>query len=345
MCSIIIFGDANKKYLAENYDYTLDHGLVAINVKGTHKSTPQQGNRDSLNWMVKYGSITFNQFSLELPVSGMNDVGLTVTLLWHEEGDFGNDSQAYYLNPLQWIQYQLDNFQNVSEVLEGLKKVRPERGPIPLHFAVLDAMGNSLLIEFIKGKTVLHKNTDYPIMTNNSYATCLVAAQKAFSEKALMKTDSIGRFNHLYQQALTLDKQPSSKTGFNLLDSVSQTPDTDKNFPWGSEQNTQTITAWSIVFDPVDQSIFLKTHKNTAIRQFDLKVINFEAESHYRVMDIHEGGAGFATNFFSPYTKEKNRQLLQLSAPALGIPEAVVNDLVDAVDNLYTHRYMSNNHP
>lgn len=108
MCSTIIFGANSHKYLAENYDHSLDHGLVGVNLRGTVKENGRKPGDRSIRWRVKYGSVTFNQFSLELPVSGMNEKGLAVALMWHAEGDFGTDERYSRLSALQWIQYQLD---------------------------------------------------------------------------------------------------------------------------------------------------------------------------------------------------------------------------------------------
>lgn len=124
MCSTVVYGNNAQKYLAENYDFTQDHGLVAVNLKGTQKENGRQPGEKALSWSVKYGSITFNQFSLELPVSGMNERGLAVALMWHDEGDVGLDGTYSRLSELQWIQYQLDNFQNIAEVVQGLDTIR-----------------------------------------------------------------------------------------------------------------------------------------------------------------------------------------------------------------------------
>jgi choloylglycine hydrolase len=290
---------------------------------------------------VKYGSVTFNQLSLELPVSGMNETGLAVALLWHEEGDYGDDNDCSRLSPLQWIQYQLDNFESVAEVIDGLNTIRPEQGPIPLHFTVLDARGNSLLVEFINGELVLHENSDCPILTNNSYLTCLAdASQKSASLEQLNNT-SIGRFNHLYKQFLDLGNRASPNTGFDLLNSVSQTPGNGETFPWNSDESSNTITAWSIVFDPTNKIIFLKTHQNRAVRNLYLKHFNFEADGDYLVMDIHAGTPGSATPFFTHYSKEKNHHILNLSAPYIDLPEEAVFGMVDTVDYLYRNRSMT----
>lgn len=63
MCSTIIFDVDGAKYLAENYDYLLDHGLVGTNLRGTRKTNGHGDVNQVIDWVVKYGSISFNQFS------------------------------------------------------------------------------------------------------------------------------------------------------------------------------------------------------------------------------------------------------------------------------------------
>jgi len=171
MCSTIIFTHSGQTCFAENYDFSHDDGLIATNLRGTRKTNGADSCDKTISWTVKYGSVTFNQLSLELPVSGMNEAGLVIALMWHDEGDFGDSESFKRLHGLQWIQYQLDNFKTIAEVEQGLQTIRPERGPVSLHFTVLDAQGDSALIEFFGDEISVYRNVEFPILTNNSYAS------------------------------------------------------------------------------------------------------------------------------------------------------------------------------
>jgi len=332
MCSVVIFG--KNKYLAQNYDYNLDHGLVSVNLKGKRKSNGEAEADKVVEWITKIGSITFNQFSLELPVSGMNEAGLVVSLLWHEEGDYGHDKTIQRLNPLQWIQYQLDNFPSVQHVVEGLESIHPEQGPIPLHFSVLDASGNSMFIEFIDGKLQLHRNTKIPVLTNTSYSDCIEGTALSDSIPEQLNVNSRARFNHLYEQLDKLDN-PTTKNGFELLESVSQTAKNGSRFPWNGNSDSDTVTAWSIVFNTVDKSISLRSYQNRAIREFRLSEYHFESDGDDFIMDVNAGVAGPALPFFTEYSKEKNNAILELSAQNMGLPGSMVSAVADAVDQIH----------
>jgi len=342
MCSTIIFGTNSHKYLAENYDHSLDHGLVEVNLKDTVKENGRKPGEKAIRWCVKYGSITFNQFSLELPVSGMNEKGLAVALMWHYEGDFGTDEQYSRLSALQWIQYQLDNYQNITEVLKGLETIRPKQEGVPLHYTVLDAEGNSLLLEFMDGEPKTYVNPEYPILTNSSYRECLERARVYVDQVGHHENSSIARFIHLYRQYPELNcSDISASTGFGLLQSVNQTQTSDESLPWNTGNRDNTITAWSIVFSPLKKTILLKTHKNESIREIRLADFDFEKESKYLLMDINDGTEGSADQLFQPYSKEHNRNIVRQTAKSFEMPESEQENLINLVDWLYKHREMS----
>ena len=343
MCSTIIFNVDGRMCLAENYDYLIDHGLVGTNLRGTEKSNGRSTEAGGIEWIVKYGNITFNQFSLEMPVSGMNEAGLVVALMWHEEGDYGTSEQYRRLSSLQWIQYQLDNFNKIDEVIEGLQVIRPEQGPIPLHFMLLDSHGDSLIVEFIGGELVLRKNADYPILTNTSYEKCIEESKRRKIDVNEKLGNSIGRFVHLYKR-LSLEQNAvnSPYLGFSFLDSVSQSPknNNDESFPW-AKLDSDTITAWSIVFDPVKKAIIFKTDKNRTIREVHLSDWSFDATQKYQIADIHSGVAGNLKPFFDSYSMDRNQEILKQAAPVVGLPDEAIKGLAEAIDHLYRERRMS----
>ncbi|MGB3634111.1 MAG: hypothetical protein WA982_08735 [Rubrobacteraceae bacterium] len=50
MCSTISLGSGDHSLLAQNYDFNLDHGLVAINLRGTVKENGRQPGEKAVRW-------------------------------------------------------------------------------------------------------------------------------------------------------------------------------------------------------------------------------------------------------------------------------------------------------
>ena len=110
-------------------------------MRNTHKVAYYTHDGTPASWTSKYGSITFNQNGKEMPYGGMNEKGLVVEMLWMDETQFNISEDKAYLNELEWIQYQLDNFHSIDEVIANIEsfKVYPIQGKI--HYLLADTHG------------------------------------------------------------------------------------------------------------------------------------------------------------------------------------------------------------
>ncbi len=71
-----------------------------------------------------------------------------------------------------WVQYVLDNFGSVAEVVRAVADVRivsvPVRGhDMGCHLAIEDASGDSAIIEPIDGRLVVHHGREYAVIANS----------------------------------------------------------------------------------------------------------------------------------------------------------------------------------
>lgn len=342
MCSTISLGSGDHSLLAQNYDFNLDHGLVAVNLRGTVKENGRQPGEKAVRWRVKHGSITFNQYSLELPVSGMNEAGLALAMMWHDEGGDGDGRDEYArMSALQWIQYQLDTSHDVNSVVSSLETVRPKQDFIPLHYTVLDAAGNTLLVEFVNGKAKVYKNPYPPVLTNSSYETSVELARRDPGAEQLQPNASVSRFKRLFDLRIAYNDYEADVTrGFGCLESVRQGPESRELFPWDGGDLNQTITAWSIVFCPGEKTIHFKTFENKSVRWIRMNDIDFSGSSSYLTMDVNEYGSGDVTGNFVPYSIQQNRAIVERTASAMEMPSADQEGLVTIVDTLYRSRKM-----
>jgi choloylglycine hydrolase len=132
-----------------------------------------------LQWTSKYGSIALVQtsFSQSATADGMNEKGLVANLLYLTETKYPKrDTSKKGLASSLYLQYILDNFATVKEAVDNIKKNSFQIVPVPIpnsphlptmHIAISDASGDSAIIEFINGKTIIHHSKKYQIMTNS----------------------------------------------------------------------------------------------------------------------------------------------------------------------------------
>lgn len=169
-CSAIVLKNGKQVMLAKNFDWTYRDGMIIKNLRNatktayfTHAGRPAQ-------WTSKYGSITFNQNGKEMPYGGMNEKGLTIEMLWLSLAQYNINEEKSYVNELEWIQYQLDNFENTQQVIEHLPdlKIYPIKGKI--HYILTDGTGESVIIEYMNGKVTTYKKEANvcQTITNNS---------------------------------------------------------------------------------------------------------------------------------------------------------------------------------
>jgi len=69
--------------LGQNYDFYYGHGLIVVSPRGLSKFSLSDKEEGRLHWVSKYGNVTFTQFGRELPMSGMNENGLAIAMMFH----------------------------------------------------------------------------------------------------------------------------------------------------------------------------------------------------------------------------------------------------------------------
>ncbi|MFO0956454.1 MAG: linear amide C-N hydrolase [Isosphaeraceae bacterium] len=123
-------------------------------------------------WVSKYGSLVTTVYGVGA-ADGFNEKGLAFHMLYLTAADFGpRDATKPGLNAALWGQYAIDNAATVNEALELLERVQitltEARGSkTTVHLAIEDATGDSAIIEYIKGKPVVHHGREFRIMTND----------------------------------------------------------------------------------------------------------------------------------------------------------------------------------
>ena len=248
-CTTFFIEKNGQMVFGRNYDWVTGTGMIYTNLRGMAKHSLDLENGNTLQWVSKHGSVTFNQYGKEFPNGGMNEKGLVVELMWLSESVYPAPDTRPAFSVLQWIQYQLDNCSTIDEVIATDKKIRITSTGTPQHYLVADANGNAATIEFLNGKMVVHtgKNLPYAVLANSTYQASLrsinVTKQK---EAASFMANSGDRFSTacaMVQQYRGSDvKKPILDYSFDILQNVSQ----------------GTFTKWSIVYDVTNKKIYYK---------------------------------------------------------------------------------------
>lgn len=129
----------------------------------------------SIEWTSKYGSLTVSGYNAGT-TDGINEKGLVANLLYLAESDYGIAKGDTPLMSISvWAQYALDNFATVSEAVDALAKepfmiiapILPNGYPAQLHLGLSDETGDSAILEYVRGKLVIHHDKAYTVMTNS----------------------------------------------------------------------------------------------------------------------------------------------------------------------------------
>jgi penicillin V acylase-like amidase (Ntn superfamily) len=133
---------------------------------------------NTVTWKSKYGSLVTSSWDLASS-DGMNEKGLVGNLLWLAESTYpaiDKNSKTKSLAISLWLQYALDNFATVAEVVDAFAKneFNVASTHIPgtdifatVHLSVSDATGDNAIFEYIGGNLVIHHDRKYNTMTNS----------------------------------------------------------------------------------------------------------------------------------------------------------------------------------
>lgn len=314
-CTTFSFADKNGNIvLGRNFDFPVGTGHIEINKRNMRKIAFIKPPEKALEWISKYGSITFNQIGKEFPYGGINEAGLVIEQMWLQETVYPQLDERYGLSALQWIQYQLDNFKSVTDVINSDSLVRISFTSVSsLHFLVADAEGNLATIEYIDGKMIVHQggNLPYPVLANCTYEHSLKYKESIDKNENKQFNDwtinSSGRFT---KAASLIEDYSNEKNivdfSFDILDSVAQ----------------QNGTQWSIVYDITNMSTYFKTSANPCIQKLEMTDFDFSCDSKNIFADISDTITG--TDDFQEYSYQANFKLQEYVVSNVGFLRTTV---------------------
>lgn len=316
-CTTFLLKKDSNILVAKSYDWVAEDGLVVVNKRDVAKQAMVAS--QPLFWISRYGSIVFTQAGRELPMGGMNEKGLVVELMWLDGAAYPPADHRPAVNELQWIQYQLDTACCVDDVVasERILRISSVSNAL-LHFLVVDQKGDCVIIEFINGEMVVHRDSEIvtPVLTNDTYKESILFLKrhKGFGGELVAVNDgrSLNRFvtvaTHLQQFSLQ-DTAADQQTAFAILKNVVNFEDVHERI---SDDNFFELnrSQWNIVYDIPNRKIAFLTANHQKVRTIHLDAFQFEGNTPVEVLDMQAKLSGDVQDHFVFYTYGINKELI-----------------------------------
>lgn len=294
---------------------------IVIHPRGEERSSSAPNGQKGIKWTSQYGFIGLTAFDLDCAVDGMNEKGLSVGALWLPNSQYATVAPQDYERALiinevgNWI---LGNFTTVGEVKKALENVVVWAQPIaqidgipPLHLAIHDAQGASLVVEFIKGEKKFYNNrvavlTNAPEFNWHMQNLGNYVNLKAMSAAPVNLNGTVlsppgqgsgllgipgdwmppSRFVRIVAFKEFAEKPKDAKSGVNLAFHLLNTVD----IPFGGNR-TETkngvsfdYTQWIVVKDLTNKCLYFRTYDDLNIRSVDLTKANLQKGAPVRTI-------------------------------------------------------------
>ena len=291
-------------------------GAVVVNKRGIRKESRswnelaygQEVANPHITWVSKYGSIAFNTFGRDFVDGGMNEAGLFIQEMSLVENQYPEDPTKPRFFMMLWMQYVLDNFDSVDQVVNSANEVIIDGWN--WHFFTADATGNTAAIEFIGGKPVLTYGKAMPItvLANETYATEM---------ERLLNYEGFGGDRLVLLKGDDRQRDPDEPAEddrfVNAATLINRSPDSPlPPLDYGIkilEEMAWEGTQWSYVCDLTNKTIQFRTKNSPELKTLSFADFDFGADSPTLMLDIHTAGE-IGPDSFSEYGPELNRAQL-----------------------------------
>lgn len=313
-CSAFLLRGKDYSVVGFNENWKTMPGMIVVNKRDVHKRNISWENLTTDNskyekeWISKYGSVTFNLLGYDFPCYGVNEKGLFLVELYLEETSKVKNPSQPNMFWAQWIQYQLDHYKSVKEVVDHLNE-----GPnidwwpnaAGSHFFLSDAKGNTATIALLDGKykVLTDKDMPMPLLCNNQYKKDFAGAQKFDFLGGREKFDFAqqGKWEDRYNRAYymlknyTYDQKPVNYA-WNILNSIHP-------------------GEWQTVIDLKNMNLSFRSDLKKEVKTIDIKKLDFSKNSSVKFLDIHTESLGEVNKDFKVLTLSKNNEYVEKGFP------------------------------
>lgn len=222
-CTSLGWQSAQGPFFGRNFDWDESEIAVVVNVRGAkHRAQGLAHGQRALTWQARYGSVTLDMWQDGQPnraavVDGLNEKGLSAAVLELGGSRYpGRGKQQAALGSAQWVQYVVDHYAFVTEMIAHVKEIPVvasvyQNQSVPLHYVLHDATGDTAVIEYRQAKVRVYHGKTLPlaVLTNTPYPKAL-ALLKSAAAPTLSGFDSKARF---VRAADFVHQMPAHKTG------------------------------------------------------------------------------------------------------------------------------------
>ena len=306
-CTSFVLEDGDDLYFVHSLNQgsmpAVD-GAAYLNPRGAWKDgysfaalfDPEDDSGPGLVWRSTYGSVTFSPLGKEMPDGGLNEAGLFIWEMGFDT-EYPVDGTVPTLFQMQWMQYQLDNFATVDEVLANLDRVILDGWG--WHYFVADTQGGTAIIDFPDGRPEIFTGPTLPIpLCGNAYYPKVM--------QWLGETEGFGG-DLPYRQEFS--EIPRFITGAKRLQEYGG--EDPVAYAFETLQAMSVNVRWSVVFDVTRGTAHFNTNLDAGIRSFAFGPEDYAAGRPVMMLDIDTPGPGDVKDLFVPHEPRADEAYLR----------------------------------
>ncbi|WP_020174016.1 linear amide C-N hydrolase [Methyloferula stellata] len=300
------------------FGFLIDSQAIVVPRRFALRGSGPDG-KPGLAWNAKYGAVGLNAYGLPVFTDGMNEKGLAGgILLFPGYAGYADPAMAdagKSLAPWEFLTWALTSFATVQEVkaaLSGITIINLPQSNLgatpPVHYALHDASGASIVIEPVAGVLKVYDNPT-GVLTNaptfDWQITNLRNYVKISPENAPpLKLDGMtiaplgegsgllgvpgdptppSRFVRALAYVVTAKKMPTGDESVRLAEHILNNFDIPSGFiQSGRSVSTKTpleFTQWSSIADLSRKRYYVKTYEDQVLRGIDLMNMDLDAKT------------------------------------------------------------------